>query len=166
MTQRTPEAIPEADQFRCIVRHPYDETTIHDPYLTWPARSMHDDDYDSAYPATNRTPALFQQTESIRVNTKTAKMSEQDRALVSAALDAAKDVEDPEDEAAFAAMLKRNKPLTDKQRAWAEGQAEGRFVEVAPSYVNLFSSGRVPLGNHVELPPVLRNLPLKPPGRR
>jgi hypothetical protein len=98
--------------------------------------------------------------------TPKTKMAEEDRALVAAALDAAKDAENVEAEDAFASMLKRNKPLTNKQRAWAEGLSEGKFVEVAPSYENLFSGGKVPIGNHVELPPVLRNLPLKPPGRR
>lgn len=94
------------------------------------------------------------------------RMVEQDRALVGAALDAAKDAEDPEAEEAFASMLKRDKPLTGKQRAYAEGMSEGKFVEAAPEYKNLFSSGLVPRGNEVELPPVLRNLQMKPPGRK
>lgn len=97
---------------------------------------------------------------------KTSKLPDQDYALLSAALDAAKEAENSEAEEAFASMLKRNKPLTDKQRAWAEGMSEGKFVEAVPEYKNLFSSGLVPRGNEVELPPVLRNLQMKPPGRR
>lgn len=133
-----------------------------------PARVNHEEDYDkAAFPnRTARVPALFNPAGVRRVKTKTPKMSDEDHALVSAALDTAKDAENVEAEEAFASMLKRNKPLTDKQRAWAEGMSEGKFVEAAPEYRNLFSSGLVPRGNEVELPPVLRNLQMKPPGRR
>ena len=50
--------------------------------------------------------------------------------------------------------------LSSKQRAWIK-KATG--VE---DYKNLYSSGKVPRGREVPLPPALQNLPLKPPGRR
>jgi hypothetical protein len=54
--------------------------------------------------------------------------------------------------------------LTDAQRAWASEVAER--VGCSPDYANLVSSGRVPRGREVPTPPVLQNLPKKPPGRR
>lgn len=69
---------------------------------------------------------------------------------------------------AFAEMLEglregRYASLTRKQREWA--------IEVsvrigAVGYENLVSSGGVPIGRPVETPQVLRNLPMKPPGRK
>lgn len=54
--------------------------------------------------------------------------------------------------------------LTEKQRSWVHGVYEKVFDE--PIYLNLVSAGRVPLGKPVELPEVLKKLPLKPPTRR
>lgn len=133
-----------------------------------PARVNHEEDYDkAAFPKRAvHAPVLFRPDGVRRVKTKTTKMSDEDYTLLSTALDNAKEAEDSEAEEAFADMLKRGKPLTPKQRAWAGGLSEGKFVEAAPEYKNLFSSGLVPRGKEVELPPVLRNLQMKPPGRR
>lgn len=67
--------------------------------------------------------------------------------------------------APFEDMLARDFPrLTDKQRAWAKGLLE-RYAGGPSTYENLWSSGKVPRGKDVPTPEVLRNLPLKPPGR-
>jgi hypothetical protein len=50
--------------------------------------------------------------------------------------------------------------LTTKQRQWAKSVLD------EPEYENLVSSGKAPRGREVPTPSVLRNLPLKPPGRR
>lgn len=57
--------------------------------------------------------------------------------------------------------------LTHKQRDWAEEELDKR----APTYLNLVSAGKVPIGRPVETPDVLRPScpfahPLKPPQRR
>jgi hypothetical protein len=49
--------------------------------------------------------------------------------------------------------------LTDKQRAWVLGVRE----RVVPQYANLVSQGLVPRGREVPTPPVLQNLPKRPP---
>lgn len=93
---------------------------------------------------------------------------DEDRALLERAIETieASDRADMGDTAPFRSMLERALPLTPKQRAWAEGIAEGRFVEAEPDYQNLVSRGLVPRGREVEPPAVLRNLPLRPPTRR
>lgn len=53
-----------------------------------------------------------------------------------------------------------NLKLTTKQRAWAKGLID------EPEYKNLMSSGQCPRGREVELAPVLKNLPKRPPMRR
>ncbi len=72
------------------------------------------------------------------------------------------------EQTAFAEMLEglregRYASLMRKQREWV--------IEVAArigsiGYENLVSSGGVPIGRPVETPQVLRNLPMKPPGRK
>jgi hypothetical protein len=57
-------------------------------------------------------------------------------------------------------------PLTPKQRAWAEAVLRGDRYEGEDECLNLWSSGKVPKGRDVPTPPVLQNLPLKPPGRK
>lgn len=47
------------------------------------------------------------------------------------------------------------------QREWVE-RVHARLV---PAYENLVSRGLVPRGREVPTPEVLKNLPLKPPGR-
>lgn len=54
--------------------------------------------------------------------------------------------------------------LSDRQRAWVKDVYEKVFDD--PQYENLVSRGLVPRGKEVETPAVLRNLPLRPPGRR
>ncbi len=51
--------------------------------------------------------------------------------------------------------------LSEKQRDWLERLQEKRV----PRYLNLYSSGKIPEGEAVPLPPVLQNLPKYPPGR-
>jgi hypothetical protein len=67
------------------------------------------------------------------------------------------------DEKAFQQMLDRGLALTEKQAKWVRGVYDRVFD--SPSYENLFSAGKVPLGKPVETPAVLRNLPKKPPSR-
>lgn len=52
--------------------------------------------------------------------------------------------------------------LSDKQRGWVTSVHE----RVVPAYANLVSRGLVPRGREVLTPPVLLNLPKKPPKRR
>ena len=52
--------------------------------------------------------------------------------------------------------------LTEKQRHWVDVVYE-RF---SPQYENLVSRGLVPRGREVLTPPVLQNLPKRPPPRR
>ena len=54
---------------------------------------------------------------------------------------------------------RRFQQLTDKQRSWAAG-ARDRIV---PQYENLVSRGLVPRGREVPTPPILQNLPKRPP---
>lgn len=95
-------------------------------------------------------------------------LTREDMALLERAIAAASAAERDAAADAFRRMLAGRCKLTPKQRAWAEGVAEGRFVEAEPEYENLVSSGRVPRGREVETPAALRreNLPLRPPGRR
>jgi hypothetical protein len=53
----------------------------------------------------------------------------------------------------------RFQQLTDAQRDWATAVRE----RVAPQYANLVSRGLVPRGREVPTPPVLRDLPKRPP---
>lgn len=93
-------------------------------------------------------------------------ISEEDADTLRSAIHSAKEKDDDESSDAFIDMLERGRPLTDKQRAWAERLAGISPNEPAPTYENLVSSGRVPRGAEVATPLVLQNLPLKPPGRR
>jgi hypothetical protein len=70
------------------------------------------------------------------------------------------------DVAAFEGMITRDRPLSDKQRAWMNAIYEQLFDE--PEYENLASSGKLCRGREVPTPAILRreNLPLKPPRRR
>ncbi len=79
------------------------------------------------------------------------------------------DVSDPERSAftdmGLALELSPSRKLTVKQRAWlndlmAKNDLDANIVE------NLFSQGKVAIGNPVITPDVLRRLPLKPPGKR
>ncbi len=67
---------------------------------------------------------------------------------------------------AFTGMLERGRPLTRNQTQWVRGCYERVFG--VPTYENLFSAGKVPMGRPVETPAILRreNLPLKPPPRK
>jgi hypothetical protein len=58
----------------------------------------------------------------------------------------------------------RGYALSAKQRAWVLCAARGERYEPAEEYENAFSAGRVPRGREVEL--LVRDKPLKPPGRR
>lgn len=49
--------------------------------------------------------------------------------------------------------------LTDRQRRWVVGAYE----RLVPQYANLMSRGLAPRGKEVPTPPVLQNLPKKPP---
>lgn len=92
---------------------------------------------------------------------------EKDRAILKQALEKP-DLSD-ENRESFEDMLEKlnaaDKELSPKQRSWVK-TILGDAAE--PEYENLFSSGKVPLGNPVETIPALRreNLPLKPPGRK
>ena len=52
--------------------------------------------------------------------------------------------------------------LTEKQREWVTSVHE----RLIPDYANLVSRGLVPRGKEVPTPPVLQNLPKRPPQRR
>lgn len=67
--------------------------------------------------------------------------------------------------APFEQMLRRNRPLTEPQRAWARSLME-QHAGGAVHYQNLASTGRLVRGREVPTPAVLQNLPKKPPGRR
>lgn len=54
--------------------------------------------------------------------------------------------------------------ISDKQASWVEDVHEKIFGE--PNYRNSFSAGEVPRGKQVPTPPVLLNLPKRPPTRR
>ena len=65
---------------------------------------------------------------------------------------------------AFQDMLdrvRRGGRMSLKQKQWAQKTLE----KFQPTYENLVSSGQVPRGKEVPLPEVLRNLPMRPPGR-
>jgi hypothetical protein len=64
----------------------------------------------------------------------------------------------------FRQMLDRDRPLSLKQVAWLKDVYD-KFCDV-PQYENLVSSGKVPRGREIELPEVLKKLPMKPPQRR
>lgn len=70
-----------------------------------------------------------------------------------------------QEEGAFRDMLRRGRALTPAQRQWADSVFT-RLELDADEALNLFSLGKVPVGNPVLTPDVLRKLPLKPPGRR
>lgn len=57
----------------------------------------------------------------------------------------------------------KRRPLSPKQSEWVGSIYERLFD--TPKYENLVSSGRVPRGREVPTPPVLQNLPKRPPGR-
>jgi hypothetical protein len=63
----------------------------------------------------------------------------------------------------FSGMLSNGYALSLKQHEWVADVYAKYFGE--PVYQNLISTGRVPRGREVPTPPVLQNLPLKPPGR-
>lgn len=60
---------------------------------------------------------------------------------------------------------RRNSPLvlSFKQKAWINDVV--KRLDIVEPAANLVSRGLVPRGAEVETPYVLRNLPLKPPGR-
>lgn len=64
---------------------------------------------------------------------------------------------------AFDEMLARDRPLSDKQRAWVRAVHEKLCG--TPHYENAWSAGKVPRGREVPTPAVLQKLPLRPPGR-
>jgi hypothetical protein len=57
-------------------------------------------------------------------------------------------------------------PLSKKQRDWARAILNGEKYEPPEEYLNLVSTGKVPIGKPVPTPKVLQNLPKKPPPRR
>lgn len=65
---------------------------------------------------------------------------------------------------AFRSMLNENRALTPAQKWWVRGVHE-RIIGT-PNYENLISTGRAPRGREVPTPPVLQNLPKRPPGRK
>lgn len=65
---------------------------------------------------------------------------------------------------AFDEMLRRDRPLSEKQRAWVRAVHEK--ICGTPHYENAWSAGRVPRGRDVPTPAVLQNLPMRPPPRR
>lgn len=65
---------------------------------------------------------------------------------------------------AFEDMLQKGRPLTDAQRAWATAASRGERYEPEEKYLNMVSAGTVPRGREVEL--MVRDKPLRPPGRR
>lgn len=83
-----------------------------------------------------------------------------DRALLELVLDDHGEEVTIAERAAFAEMLSAVKGgyyLTERQRAWALD---------AGARVTPIDAKDVPAGRPVEVPAVLRNLPLKPPGRK
>jgi hypothetical protein len=93
-------------------------------------------------------------------------MTEEEVESLKVAIEAATESGDETSLEAFTEMLGRGRPLTEKQRGWVDRVAGVEVTEYAPTYENLVSSGKVVRGAEVETPLVLRNLPLKPPGRR
>jgi hypothetical protein len=63
-------------------------------------------------------------------------------------------------------MIDTGRKLTPKQRAFVTALVNGDRYEPEETYENARSAGKVPMGRPVEMPAVLRNLPLRPPGRR
>lgn len=61
-------------------------------------------------------------------------------------------------------MTEKARELSPKQRAYVRSVLGDDVEDDKP--IVLFSSGKIPVGNPVETPAVLRNLPLKPPGRK
>ena len=94
------------------------------------------------------------------------KLSEQDLELLDAAIDAAESSENTTAVDAFENMVKKDFPLSPKQRAWAQAVVAGERYVPEEEYQNLVSSGKVPRGREVATLPVLMNLPKRPPGRR
>lgn len=62
------------------------------------------------------------------------------------------------------AKAEMGRALSEKQREWVRG-VHARLFDVT-TYENAWSGGKVPKGRDVKTPEVLKNLPLKPPGRR
>jgi hypothetical protein len=101
-------------------------------------------------------------------------LAQEDRAKLEAIVKKALEMTDGTDEeaeraakidvAAFEGMIARDRPLSDKQRAWVGAIYEQLFDE--PQYLNLASSGKLCRGREVPTPAVLQNLPKKPPRRR
>lgn len=84
-----------------------------------------------------------------------------DSALLTAVL-ALDDLDDAR-RAAFEDMQTRARPLTPKQRAWAEATLAGVRYEPPVEYENLVSSGKVPRGREVTVN--VGALPKRPPGK-
>jgi hypothetical protein len=91
---------------------------------------------------------------------------EKDRALLKQVLGKGDILEDNRD--AFEDMLlkldEKERELSPKQRAYVKNILGDDAEDDEPRV--LFSSGKIPLGKPVETPAVLKNLPLKPPGRK
>lgn len=97
----------------------------------------------------------------------------EDRDLLKRVLDWARAHEDDLDDnaakwyAAFTEWWDKYRPLSERQRAWLKAIADR--LELEPTYLNLYSSGKVPRGEKLatEVPAVLRApLPKRPPGGR
>ena len=65
---------------------------------------------------------------------------------------------------AFGDMLARGRELSDNQRSWVWLVHER--IGGDPEYENLIGSSKAPRGREVPAPPVLQNLPKKPPRKR
>lgn len=99
-----------------------------------------------------------------------AVLSKEDQRMLSRLIQRATELEEADEETpkgldvkAFEDMLAKNRPLTDKQRAWVNGIYDRVFDE--PQYSNLASSGRLCVGRPVALL-LPENLPKKPPTPR
>lgn len=95
-----------------------------------------------------------------------SRLGAEDERMLRALLAESPDIDDEErfNAPAFRDMLSDGKALSEKQRSWLTGTYE-RICGV-PQYENLVSSGKAPRGREVPTPPVLQNLPKKPPTRR
>lgn len=95
---------------------------------------------------------------------------ENDLRMLQALLDAGPEHFGAGEYGAFDSMLGRlqngQNTLTPKQREWVTKATIRLGLDEPEPAENLVSRGLVPRGNEVPVPEVLKNLPLKPPGRR
>ena len=91
---------------------------------------------------------------------------EKDRALLKQALEKPDLAEEHREafEDMLDKMIEHERELSPKQRSYVKSLLGEDADDDEPRV--LFASGKIPMGKPVETPAVLKNLPLKPPGRR